>query len=62
MFSFNSYIVININTGYYKKGHLCLRRRKIIRRYLRTWFVLDVIAGFPYSWFMTMADDISAVE
>lgn len=42
--------MINLNTGYYKKGHLIMRRSKIIRRYLKTWFVLDLIAAFPYSW------------
>lgn len=29
-----------------------MRRRRIRRRYLRTWFVIDLIATFPYSWFL----------
>jgi hyperpolarization activated cyclic nucleotide-gated potassium channel 2 len=51
--------VINFNTGYYKKGHLILRRRKIVRRYLRSWFWLDLIATFPYGWFIAATTDIT---
>lgn len=28
-----------------------MRRGPIIRHYLRTWFLIDLIATFPYSWF-----------
>jgi hypothetical protein len=45
-------IVINFNTGYYKRGNLIMRRRKIIRKYLKTWFALDLLATMPYSWFI----------
>lgn len=53
------FVGINFNTGYYKKGHLVLRRRKIVRRYLRTWFFLDLLATFPYSWFIRVSNDIT---
>jgi Ion transport protein len=42
-------IFVNFNTGFYKKGYLVMKRREIIKNYLRTWFVLDVLASFPYS-------------
>ena len=37
-------------TGYYKRGHVIMKRGPIIRRYLRTWFLIDLISSFPYSW------------
>ena len=42
-------ILITFNTGYYSKGVLYMKRRQIIFKYLRTWFLLDVAAVFPYS-------------
>ena len=29
-----------------------MKRGPIIRHYLRTWFLLDLVATFPYSWFV----------
>ena len=47
---FSKTIVINLYTGYYKKGTLIMKRRHIMCRYLRTWFAVDFIASFPYTW------------
>lgn len=43
-------------TGYYKSGYLIMKRGKIVRHYLRTWFIIDFIATIPYSWFATDKD------
>lgn len=45
-------ILVNFNTGYYKKGNLIMERRMIIFTYMRTWFLIDLIASIPYSWFL----------
>lgn len=45
------YIVINLYTGYYKKGTLIMKRRHIMCRYLKTWFALDFVSGIPFAWF-----------
>jgi Ion transport protein len=44
--------VINFNTGFYRKGVVVMKRREIILNYLKTWFLLDLLASFPYSWFI----------
>lgn len=43
-------ILINFNTGFYRKGVVVMKRRDIIFNYLKTWFWLDLIASFPYNW------------
>ncbi|CAI2364970.1 unnamed protein product [Moneuplotes crassus] len=47
-------ILISFNTGYYDKGVLYMKRAIIISKYLRTWFVLDVAAIFPYSFVLEL--------
>ncbi|CDW80454.1 UNKNOWN [Stylonychia lemnae] len=42
--------------GYYKQGNLIMNRRLIITNYLQTWFVLDLLASFPYTWIIDNAD------
>lgn len=46
----NLQAVVNLNTGFYRFGALIMNRRKIGSNYLRTWFFLDMISAFPYSW------------
>lgn len=41
-------ILITFNTGYYEKGVLHMKRNKVIFKYLKTWFLLDLAAVFPY--------------
>jgi hyperpolarization activated cyclic nucleotide-gated potassium channel 2 len=43
-------ILVTFNTGFYKKGYLVMKRKEIIKNYLKTWFFLDLLASFPYSW------------
>jgi len=47
------FIVISFNTGFYKKGALVSNNRQIIVHYLKTWFFLDLLASFPYSYFIS---------
>ena len=35
-------IILDFNTGFYRMGHLRLKRSEIARRYLTTWFAFDV--------------------
>jgi hypothetical protein len=42
-------IFVAFNTGFYKKGYLVMKRKEIIKNYLKTWFLLDLFASFPYS-------------
>lgn len=50
-------VFINLYTGYYKKGSLVMKRRHIMCRYLKTWFVIDLLASIPFAWFIS-DDDI----
>jgi len=35
-------IILDFNTGFYRKGHLRLKRSEIAQRYLSTWFAFDI--------------------
>ena len=50
-------IIISFNTGFYKKGYLVMKRREIIINYLKTWFIIDLVASFPYTWFFPVQED-----
>jgi len=50
-------IVVTFNTGFYKKGYLVMKRKEIIINYIKTWFILDMLASFPYSWVMDNDED-----
>lgn len=41
-------LVISFNTGFYKKGYLMMKRKEIIKNYVKTWFFIDLFASFPY--------------
>lgn len=41
-------ILLNFNTGYYYKGTIIMKRSKVILNYISTWFVMDILASFPY--------------
>jgi hyperpolarization activated cyclic nucleotide-gated potassium channel 2 len=43
-------IIISFNTGFYDKGSLVIKRRQIIKSYLKLWFWIDLLATFPYTW------------
>ncbi|CAI2366607.1 unnamed protein product [Moneuplotes crassus] len=45
-------IFVNFNSGIYSKGILVLQRHKIMINYATGWFILDVLASFPYSFIL----------
>ena len=42
-------IFVNFNTGFYTRGNLITARKLIIKNYVSTWFLIDVLASFPYN-------------
>lgn len=54
-------VVITFNTGFYRKGVVVMQRREIMRNYLKTWFVLDLLASFPYNWVFNL-DSLASEE
>ena len=42
-------IFVQFNTGFYNKGNLVRNRKEIVINYLKTWFILDLMASFPYN-------------
>ena len=48
--TFAADIVIQFNTAYFEHRKLVTDRRAIARRYLRGWFLLDLLATLPFSW------------
>ena len=46
-------LVVSFNTGFYKKGYLVMKRKEIIKNYIKYWFFIDLFASFPYSWAFT---------
>lgn len=56
-------ILVNFNTGFYKKGYLVMKRKEIIKNYVKTWFFLDLLASFPYSWIIDekKTDDYNSI-
>ena len=43
-------IFLNFNTGFYDKGLLVLDRHRIFLHYIKSWFIFDMIASFPYEY------------
>lgn len=44
-------ILVNFNTGLYKKGQLIMDRKLVSIIYVKSWFAIDLIASFPFEWF-----------
>ena len=47
-FCFAVDIFLNFNTAYFEKGRIHDSRKEIWIRYLKTWFLLDLITMLPY--------------
>lgn len=43
-------IFVQFNTGFYQQGKLINNRREIIINYTKSWFLIDLVASFPYNW------------
>ncbi len=52
-------IIFCFNIGFYKKGYLVMSRKEIAVNYLQTWFLIDLVASFPYSWFFALGELIA---
>lgn len=48
--SFMLDIFVQFNTGFYRRGNLVNNRRAICENYVKSWFLIDFFASFPYSW------------
>ena len=49
-FAFVSDVLINTFSAYYdEEGKLVTSNKKIIIHYLKTWFVIDLVASFPFN-------------
>ena len=57
LFAFAMDIVLNFRTGYVKDGLVVMDPRKIAHRYLRTWFLVDVISTVPWDWLFCASGD-----
>jgi voltage-gated potassium channel len=51
--SFAADMAIQFNTGFMVRQQLVTDRKAIARRYLRGWFILDLIATLPFTWIFT---------
>ncbi len=51
--TFAADIVIQFHTGFLRRQELVTDRREIAQRYIRGWFILDLIATLPFSWVFT---------
>jgi hypothetical protein len=55
-------LFINFRLAYYKSiGTLELDSRKIVRRYLRTWFLIDLAGSIPLDWFVPSGAHVQLV-
>ena len=46
-------ILVICNTSYSVKGMLITSRKKILFKYIKGWFWIDILSGFPYTWLYT---------
>lgn len=51
--SFAVDMVIQFNTGYLVRQELMTDRKEIAKRYLRGWFLPDLVATLPFTWIFT---------
>jgi len=43
-------LALNFHTAFYRDGNLVMQHKAIFLKYIQSWFVLDVISSFPFSW------------
>ncbi|KAG6590927.1 putative potassium/sodium hyperpolarization-activated cyclic nucleotide-gated channel [Phytophthora cinnamomi] len=53
-------IILTFNTAIEKDGSIRYNRRLVAERYLRSWFVIDLIAALPYGYIFTENGNYSA--
>lgn len=43
-------ILVQFNTGFYRQGKLINNRKEVVFNYIQSWFLIDLVASFPYNW------------
>jgi len=41
-------ILVNFNSGFYRRGNVIYKRSEVAKNYIMTWFLIDCLASFPY--------------
>lgn len=52
--SFMLDVLVQFNTGFYRRGNLVNSRKEIVINYIETWFLIDVLASLPYNYIITI--------
>lgn len=50
-------MILNFNTGFYERGDLVTKRKKIAPHYLKSWFTIDFVSVFPLDNVLSLFDD-----
>ena len=50
-------MILNFNTGFYERGDLVTKRKKIALHYLKSWFAIDFVSVFPLDNVLNLIDD-----
>lgn len=50
-------MLLNFNTGFYQRGDLVIKRKKIASHYLKSWFTIDFVSVFPLDNVLNLIDD-----
>lgn len=53
-------VFVTANTAFYQKGVLITTRKEILKKYARSWLLIDVLSSFPYSWLFQSPLDSSS--
>jgi hypothetical protein len=43
---------VTMRTGVFSNGEVIMESRIVMRRYLRTWFIIDIVSNFPLALFV----------
>jgi len=61
-------LILNFHTSFYRDGNLVVLHKAIILQYLRSWFALDLVSSFPFTWLTSPfysdpeSDDVGALQ
>ena len=55
-------IFVQFNTGFYRQGKLINNRREIVTNYIQSWFLIDLVASFPYNWIISEPPKIGTLN
>jgi len=52
-------LFLNLNTGFYLKDQLIMKRDLIVKDYLKQWFWIDLASSLPYTWILAASQGIN---